>query len=275
MSNFIMSRFLFLVLFIFLLTVPSSLAQSTISEDAVNFWNSWFGVPREYLNTPNNIILFVVAPIIISLIIVYQIIKELGFFQSGGVNFSLAFFIVLMMLPNGFFDWIGRLYSKTETMMALGLVFMTFFITGRLRSKIGSFGYSGAFSGIMAYAMDAVGMGIIFGGVAFVANGSVMGGMVYMWASIGAILGIVLIWWDKKGKRSVGQLDSLLNQEETITTEIAKLEVRLEELNKKAVAASDTARKTAYYNEMADIKRAIDRLRAQEEVVGEQVGSTA
>ncbi|MBI4176863.1 MAG: hypothetical protein HY516_00690 [Candidatus Aenigmarchaeota archaeon] len=253
----------------FSFTAVFAAAQPVLSEGVVKFWNTWFNVPVKYLTSWQSILTFAAAPVIIAIFFAYEIWKELGIFHSGAANFWIPLLIVGIMLNNGFWDYVDLFVSNTQMIPALVLSFLALQVTGKLRSKVTSFGYSGIFGGILSYVLDAVGVGIFFGGLGFIFSKGRLGPVVYVLFFAGAAIGALLIWWDKKGRKT-GTLKNALAQEDEIGREISLLEAKLTELNKRATAESNPAAKGAIEDEMARVKQRVDRLRAREEVLIEQ-----
>ncbi len=254
------------VLALFLM-IPFATAESVLSADTIKFWNTWFGAPTEYLTSWPSIFALVVAPVVIAMFFAYEIWKELGLFHSGAANFWIPILLVYLMINNGFWSYVKLFVSNTQMVPALVLSFLSLQVTGKLRSRVTSFGYSGIFSGILAYALDAVGVGIFMAGLGFIFTRGQMGPLVYVLFSVGAGLGIFLIWWDKKGKRNTANLNSIFSQDEIIEKEIAKLEKKRDELNDKATRAPNEAARLPYYKEMALLQQEIKILEAKRGVV--------
>ncbi len=255
--------------FALLLLLPFAAAQSVLSEGAVKFWSTWFYVPVKYLATWQNLVTFAVAPVVIALFFAYEIWKELGIFHSGGANFWIPLLIVYMMLPNGFWGYVDLFVLNVQMIPALVLSFFALQITSKVKGKITSFGYTGIFGGLVGYVLEAVSGGIFLGSIGFMINRGHFGPLVYILASVGTGLGVLLLWWEQHGKK-IGNLKNLLGQERLIDEELIMLEKRLAELSKRAIAEKSPAAKTTIEDQMANVKRRIDRLRAQEEVVADQ-----
>ncbi|MBI1972169.1 MAG: hypothetical protein HYS53_02610 [Candidatus Aenigmarchaeota archaeon] len=255
---------LFLHVFLaFSALLPFAAAQPALSEGTINFWKNWFGVPAEYLISWPSVLTFAVAPVVIALFFAYEIWKELGIFHSGAANFWIPLLLVFLMLRNGFWDYVGLFASNLQMIPALVLSFLALQVTGKLRSRITSFGYSGIFSGALAYLLDAVGVGVFFGGIGFIISRGIVGPLVYILFSVGAGLGIFLIWWDKKGRKT-GVLKNVMGQEDLMRDQEKILEQALKDLNQRLVKATGDAEKTAIEDEMARINQRLERLKARE-----------
>ncbi|MFH0890193.1 MAG: hypothetical protein V1836_03590 [Candidatus Aenigmatarchaeota archaeon] len=264
-----MGKNLLVVFLLSLLVFPFALAaESTLSEGAVKFWGTWFNVPAKYMISWQSIVTFVVVPIIIALFFAYEIWKDLGIFHAGAANVWIPILIVYMMLRNGFWDYIDLFVSSTQMIPALVLSFLAMQVTSKLKGKVTSFGYSGIFGGMVGYALEAVSGGIFLGSIGFIISKGHPGPLVYIMASVGAGLGIFAMWWEKHGRKS-GSLKNALGEEDQITSEEATLEKELKRYNKMASREKDPAIKGVYEERMVNIKRELDKLRAQEEVVVE------
>ncbi|MBI4167779.1 MAG: hypothetical protein HY515_02380 [Candidatus Aenigmarchaeota archaeon] len=254
--------FLSAIVFIFLLSSFAS-AQSTLSEGTIKFWNTWFNVPAKYLTSWGSIFTFAVAPVVIALFFAYEIWKELGLFHSGAANFWIPVLLVYLMLGNGFWGYVDLFISSTHMIPALVLSFFALQVTGKLRSKVSSFGYSGIFGGVLGYLLDAIGIGVFFGGIGFIINRGSFGPLVYIMASVGSALGLLLLWWDKKGRKT-GVLKNVMGQEDVMRDQEKTLEQALKDLNQRLLKASGDAEKTAIEDEMARINQRLERLKARE-----------
>lgn len=264
-----MGKVLLTVFFNFLLALPFAAAQSVLSEGASKFWSTWFYVPAKYLVSWQSILIFAVAPVLIALFFAYEIWKELGLFHSGAANFWIPMLVVYIILPNGFWNYVDLFVSNTQMIPALVLSFLAMQTTSKLKGKVTSFGYSGIFGGVVGYVLEAVSGGVFLGSIGFIINKGHFGPLVYIMASVGAGVGVLFMLWEKHGRKK-GNLKNLLGQEKQIGDELVVLETRLADMNKRAVAEKNPAAKAAIEDQMANVKRSIDRLRAQEEVVAEQ-----
>ncbi len=265
-----MGKFLSGLILSLLAIFPFAAAQSTLSDGTIKFWMTWFYVPAKYLVSWQSIVIFAVVPVLISIFFVREIWKDIGFFHSGAVNFWIPLLVVYMMLRNGFWDYVDLFVSNVQMLPALVLSFFALLVTGKLRSKVTSFGYSGPLGGTLAYALDAIGMGIFFGGLGFVVTKGHLGPIVYTLFFIGAAAGILLIWWDAHGKAKQAKLSTLLDQYDTITKQMEPLEKKLVELEKKKQAAITAKRNFEALDitqEMVAVNRQLEGLRAEREAI--------
>ncbi|MBI3412887.1 MAG: hypothetical protein HY051_02285 [Candidatus Aenigmarchaeota archaeon] len=236
--------------------------QSTLSEGAAKFWTTWFYVPAKYLISWPTIIMFAVAPVVIALFFAYEIWKELGIFHSGAANFWIPLLIVYIMLPNGFWGYVDLFVSNTQMIPALVLSFFALQITSKLKARVTSFGYSGIFGGVVAYVLEAVGGGVFLGSIGFIISKGRFGPLVYALFFAGAALGLIILWWDKK-RRKTGVLKNVMGQEDVMRDQEKILEQALKDLNQRLFKATGDAEKTAIEDEMARINQRLERLKAR------------
>lgn len=250
--------------------IPSyAAAQVVVPENVAKNIESWIGVPAEYMGSPRDIIVFVIIPFVVAALVMHGIWKEVGIFNNGAANFWIPVLMVFASFQFGFFKFVKALYGSTQSLIFAGAAIMAYVITAKVRQRVGSFGYSGIFSGIVGYVLDAVGLGIAFGGMAGAFSGGRFGPLVYIAFSVGAALGIFVLWWNKKGRKT-GNLKNLLEQEDQIEKELIVLEAKLLKLNKESDDAPNPGARGIIEDEMVDIKKRIDRLRAKEEVVADK-----
>ncbi len=261
-----MNKFILQASIVFLVLLPFASAQdaqSTLSSGTIKFWNTWFNVPEKYLTSWPAILSFAVAPVLITLFFAYEIWKELGIFHSGAANFWIPLLLVYLMLRNGLWDYVDLFVSNAQMIPALVLSFVAMQVTSKVKGKISSFGYSGIFGGLVGYVLEAVSGGVFLGSIGFMINRGHFGPLVYILASVGAALGILLLWWDKKGRKT-GVLKNVLGQEDIMRDQEKLLAQALKDLNQRLLKASSDAEKIAIENEMARIDDQLRRLKARE-----------
>ncbi len=261
--------FLFAALFLNVVISFAS-AQVVIPAGTANNIASWIGVPAEYLGSPKDIIVFVVIPFVIAALIMHGIWKEIGIFNNGAANFWIPVLMVFASFQFGFFKFVKALYGSTQSLIFAGAAIVAYVVTAKVRQRVGSFGYTGIFSGVAGYALDAVGLGIFFGGMAGALSGGRFGPVVYVAASIGVGLGVFLVWWGKRGKGKQAKLSALLGQYDVITKEMEPLQKKLVDLEKKkqaAIAAKRNFEALDITQEMVLINNALDGLKADREAI--------
>jgi len=123
--------------------------------------------------------IFAVIPFVLAALLVHSLWKEIGIIDNGALNFWLPVLLVFASFQFGFFKFVKTLYGSTQSLVFAGVAIFAFLITAKIRHRVGSFGYSGIFSGLFGYALDAVGVGIFFGGVTGALTGGRMGPWVY------------------------------------------------------------------------------------------------
>ncbi len=259
-----MERSAFLIIFILLL-IPQFAAAELFSAQTANAVSAQTQIPVEWLTSWWKFVLYVILPVWALWYVTREILKEIGVFSNNSVNNILALTLIGFMIPQGLFGYVVKIASNTEAMMSVGGGILAFLVVLKVRRSVAGMGYSGILSGVLGYILDGAGMGILFGVIGYLISGMVWGPPAMTAAGFGVALGMVMVFWEKRKKTSLGEVKTLLNKEEKIEQNVDELMKKADDLQKRIAAASDSTMKAQLMNEFTEVMKLIEMKRAQQE----------